>query len=390
MTDIAILGLGTVGNGVYRVISENGAQIARHLGGSLNIKYVLDLRTFEGHPLAGAVTKDFDRILADPSVRVVVETMGGLHPAFEYSKAALEAGKNVVTSNKAVVEAFGTELSDTAKRHGVFYLYEASVGGGIPLISTLHGSFGANEIIRIAGILNGTTNFILARMKKDGADFESALSVARERVYAERDPSADIDGYDTARKICILATIASGRRVSLSDCAVIEGIRAVRREHIEAASALGFVIKLLGVFEDGCVFVAPHLVPCDSILGAVDEVFNAVSITGSAVGEVMLYGQGAGAMPTASAIVSDIIESINGTCPPIDGYDGAKPVSKIMSPSRRFVFLPAGCSFTPPEGAPSVRINGCTAFVAEAGFDTDSVAGIDGAFVCRVLDPKEV
>ena len=387
MIDIAVLGLGPVGNGVYEVITGNGLHIARSLGGeALRIRRVLDLRSFDTHPLRDAVTNDFSLIVGDPDIRVVVETMGGLHPAYDFSKAALEAGKSVVTSNKAVVEEYGRELTETAQQNGVFYLYEAAVGGGIPLISTLHGSFGANGIRRIAGILNGTTNYILTRLLDDGMAFDDALRLAQEKGYAEKDPTADVDGLDTARKICILASIASGKSIRLRDCRAIEGIRGILPAHVEAALLHGFSIKLLGVYENGTVCTAPYLVPLDSLLSATNDVFNAVSITGTAVGEVVLYGRGAGARPTASAIVSDVIEAINGTCPPVFRAEADEPGSGSI-PARRFIYVD-GCPDALPRNA--VRTTGGGyGFIVGADADTDAFRTTPGYCEYRVLDPLD-
>lgn len=387
MIDIAVLGLGTVGNGVYEVIAGNGPHIARSLGGeALRIKRVLDLRTFDTHPLRGVVTNDFACILGDPDIRVVVETMGGLHPAYEFSKAALESGRSVVTSNKAVVEEYGRELTETARQNGVYYLYEAAVGGGIPLISTLHGSFGANGIRRIAGILNGTTNYILTRLRVDGMSFDDALRIAQERGYAEKDPSADVDGLDTARKICILASIVSGKSVRLRDCRAIEGIRGILPAHTEAAALLGYSVKLLGVYENGETYTAPCLVPFESLLSATEDVFNAVSITGTAVGEVVLYGRGAGALPTASAIVSDVIEAINGTCPPVFRAESDEPDAKA-APARRFVYADV-IPDAVPRGAMRTSGGGC-GFIVGADADTSVWSCLPGYCEYRVLDPLD-
>lgn len=348
---------------------------------------MLDLRTFDTHPLRGVVTNDFACILGDPDIRVVVETMGGLHPAYEFSKAALESGRSVVTSNKAVVEEYGRELTETARQNGVYYLYEAAVGGGIPLISTLHGSFGANGIRRIAGILNGTTNYILTRLRVDGMSFDDALRIAQERGYAEKDPSADVDGLDTARKICILASIVSGRSVRLRDCRAIEGIRGILPEHTEAAALLGYSLKLLGVYENGETYTAPCLVPFESLLSATEDVFNAVSIIGTAVGEVVLYGRGAGALPTASAIVSDVIEAINGAL--------VRPCSAPSRTSRtRRLRRRAGLSMwtsspmQSPAGAMRTSGGGC-GFIVGADADTSVWNCLPGYCEYRVLDPLD-
>ena len=319
MFDIAILGLGIVGNGVFEVIKENTECISALFGttstdgkASINIKYVLDKREFKGHPLQDRVIQDFSKILSDPCVSVVVETMGGASPAFEFSKAALEAGKSVVTSNKEVVDKFGDILLETAAKNGVSYLYEATVGGGIPIIKPLENCFYSNKIIRIAGILNGTTNFILSKMSEENMSLQTALEISQKNGYAEANPNADLAGIDSARKICILAGIAFGRFIPFDKITVIEGITNVRADDFELAKKAGYTIKLLAVAEmigeNAKILVAPHLVKKGSLLSAVNEVFNAISVTGSTVGEVVFYGQGAGSKPTASAVVTDVIE----------------------------------------------------------------------------------
>ncbi len=312
MTNIAILGFGTVGGGVYEAISRCSKKPLNEV----NIKYILDLRTFPDHPLADRVTTDFDKILADESVSIVVETMGGDGVAYKFSRAALEAGKNVVTSNKAVVDKFGHELEKIAKENGVVYLYEASVGGGIPIIAPLNNCFASDDIIRVAGILNGTTNYILTHMQCDGQSLEEGIKTAQKLGYAEADPHADIAGLDSARKIAILAGIAFDKYISYESIPYIEGIENVTSEDIELASQLGCVIRLVAVAQrvgdKASILVAPHLVGNNSLFHAIREAFNAVSVTGSAVGEVVFYGQGAGALPTAAAVCGDIERVIEG------------------------------------------------------------------------------
>lgn len=314
MYNIAVLGFGVVGNGVYEVIKENKKSISAVLGAEneINIKYILDKREFKDHPLAARVTKDFQKILADDSVSVVVETMGGSSPAFEFSKAALEAKKSVVTSNKEVVDKYGEILIETAAKNGVSYLYEASVGGGIPIINPMQNCFYSNKITKIAGILNGTTNFILSKMGQDKMSLIDALEMAKSKGYAEANPHADLAGLDSARKICILAGIAFSKYIPFEKMKVIEGITDVKKEDFELADKLGYTIKLLAVAElindRAKLIVAPHLVKKGSLLSAVNDVFNAVSVTGTSVGEVVFYGQGAGSKPTASAVVTDVVE----------------------------------------------------------------------------------
>ena len=306
MRSIAILGFGVVGGGVYEVLRNHP---------EVDIKYILDLRKFPGHPLEDRVTTDLDTILADPAVEVVVETLGGVDIAFKFSKAALLAGKSVVTSNKAVVDAHGKELEEIALAQGVSYLYEASVGGGIPIIRPLRDCFTADKITKISGILNGTTNYILTRMGETGCTMEAALKEAQALGYAEQDPTADVEGYDTARKICILAGLAFGKHIPYTAIPHLEGITSVTDRDIKEAKEQGYTIKLLGSAEllenQVRIVVAPHLVPAGNLLSAVSAVFNAVSVTGDAVGETVFYGRGAGSLPTASAVACDILEALS-------------------------------------------------------------------------------
>ena len=312
MTNIAILGFGTVGGGVYEVISRASKKPLNEV----NIKYILDLRSFPEHPLGDRVTTDFEKIINDESISVVVETMGGDGVAYKFSLAALKAGKNVVTSNKAVVDKYGRELEEAARENGVVYLYEASVGGGIPIIAPLNSCFMGDDILRVAGILNGTTNYILTHMQSEGKSLEEALKTAQELGYAEADPHADLAGLDAARKIAILAGIALDKYISYESIPHIEGIENVTSEDIALAEQLGCVIRLIAVAErvgdKARILVAPHLVGKDSLFHAIREAFNAVSVTGSAVGEVVFYGQGAGSLPTAAAVCGDIERAISG------------------------------------------------------------------------------
>lgn len=321
MFNIAILGMGVVGGGVYEVLKNNAADISKKLGGNgetlVTVKHVLDRKSFEGHDLANIVTTDFQKILDDKSVSVVVETMGGAHPAFDFSKAALESGKSVVTSNKEVVAKYGDILLETAKKNNVCYLYEASVGGGIPVISPLLNCLTANKIERIAGILNGTTNYILTKMLFEGEAFDTALKSAQALGYAEADPTADVAGLDALRKICILGGIAFGKHIPTEKAAICEGITEIDKKDIAAASKAGYSVKLLGVAEKvedkAYLMVAPHLVKNGTQIASTIDVFNAVSVKGNMVGELVFYGAGAGSLPTASAVVSDILSAIK--CP---------------------------------------------------------------------------
>ncbi len=316
MTNIAILGFGVVGGGVADVIATNNETIARKTGEHINIKYILDLREFPDHPLGGRVVHDMNMILADPEVTVVAEMMGGAHPAYDYTRAALEAGKHVVTSNKEVVATFGAELLQIAKEHHVRYLFEASVGGGIPVIRPMSSCLAANELSEVDGILNGTTNYILTQMIRAGKSFEEALAEAQAKGYAERNPAADVEGTDACRKICILAALAFARLYAPSSVHT-EGITAVTAQDVADAAALGGVIKLIGragrtdtqnADSDVFMLVAPHVILHENPLSCVDDVFNAIFVRGNAVGDVMFYGRGAGNLPTASAVVADIID----------------------------------------------------------------------------------
>ena len=312
MTKVAILGFGTVGSGVAEVLSKNSQGIARRSGGEIQVKYILDVRDFPDSPFKDCFVKDFSIIENDPEVEVVVETIGGAKVALEFTTRALKAGKSVVSSNKELVATHGYELLQLAKANGVSYLFEASVGGGIPILHPLTNCLSANEVEQITGILNGTTNYILTRMIKAGLTFEQALKEAQDNGYAEKDPTADVDGHDACRKICILSALACGQHVYPQQVPT-QGIREVTLADVAYADSCGYKIKLLGRClrePEGkvCAFVAPHLVSCENPLAGVEDVFNAIAVTGNAVGDVMFYGRGAGKLPTASAVVADVID----------------------------------------------------------------------------------
>ena len=312
MVNVAILGYGTVGSGVAEVLEGHAGSIAGKTRTPIRVKYILDVRTPEG-PFADRFVRDFSVIEQDGGVDIVVETIGGTGAALEFTRRALSAGKSVVTSNKELVAEHGYELLELARAHGVSYLVEASVGGGIPIIRPLAECLAANEILEICGILNGTTNYILTRMIGAGLPFEDALREAQENGYAERDPSADVDGHDACRKICILADIAFGRQIFPRQVPT-QGIRGVTLADADYAAAAGMRVKLLGRalrMPDGrvCAYVAPHLVPCGHPLAGVEDVFNAITVRGDAIGDVMFYGRGAGKLPTASAVAGDVIDA---------------------------------------------------------------------------------
>ena len=315
MAKIAIMGFGTVGSGVLEVCRRNAASIARRAGEPVEVKYILDVRDFSGSPDAALFTKSIDTILNDPEIKVVVETIGGTKFAYPYVRRCLESGRSVCTSNKEMVATYGAELLALAKEHSAAFLFEASVGGGIPILRPMSSCLAANELSEIVGILNGTTNYILTRMIRGGLSFDAALQEAQEKGYAEADPTADIEGHDACRKICILSSLGFGRHI-YPEQVPTEGITHITLSDVAYARSGGYKIKLLGRSirreSDGkvCAFVAPHLVSEESPLANVEDVFNAIQVTGDSIGEVMFYGRGAGKLPTASAVVADIMDIV--------------------------------------------------------------------------------
>lgn len=311
MMNVAVLGYGTVGSGVVEVLENNKEEITKKAGEELHVKYILDLREFPGDPYENKVVHDYDVILNDPEVTIICETMGGVHPAYEFSKNALLKGKSVCTSNKELVANHGPELIKLAKENKCNYLFEASVGGGIPIIRPLNYSLTAEKIEAITGILNGTTNYILTKMDKEGASFEDVLKEAQEKGYAERNPEADVEGYDACRKIAILSSLMTGKHVDYKDI-YTEGITKITTRDFAYAKAMNRSIKLLatGKEDDGkyVAMVAPFMIPTSHPLYCVNDVFNAVYVTGNMLGDSMYYGRGAGKLPTASAVVSDIVD----------------------------------------------------------------------------------
>ena len=314
MIQVAILGFGVVGSGTAEVLTENQKLIAAHCGEEVSIKYILDLREFPDHPLGDRVVHNIDVILNDPEVALVAEMMGGSHPAYEFTCAALKAGKHVVTSNKEVVATFGVELLQIARENHVRYLFEASVGGGIPIIRPLQTDLASNEIVAVSGILNGTTNFILTKMKNEGAAFADVLKEAQAKGYAEANPTADVEGIDAARKIVILAALSFG---ALLDPKTIPtcGITKITADHTATADKLGGAVKLIGHTEkiNGKIYaeVSPYLVPAANPISHVDDVFNGILVDANMLGRALFYGAGAGKLPTASAVVADIIDILS-------------------------------------------------------------------------------
>lgn len=313
MVSIALLGFGCVGSGTAEVLTENKKIIEERLGCEYQIKYILDLREFPDSPFGKLVVHDFNIILNDKDVTVVAEMMGGSHPAYDFTKACLEAGKSVITSNKEVVAKYGVELGEIAAKSGARYMFEASVGGGIPLIRPMTVDLASNKIKKINGILNGTTNYIITSMRDAGVSFEDALREAQRLGYAEANPEADVEGIDAARKAVILGAVSTGKLIS-PDMIHREGITKITLSDVALARKLGYEIKLIGYVEDIdgklMCFVSPMAVPTSNPLARVDGVFNGVLINANMVGEVMFYGPGAGKLPTASAVVADIVDVI--------------------------------------------------------------------------------
>ena len=311
MIQVAVMGYGTVGSGVVEVIEKNKEEINKKSNEALNIKYILDLRDFPGDPYEDKIVHDVEVILNDPEVQIICETMGGLKPAYEFTKRALMSGKSVCTSNKELVATHGPELIQIAHEHTCNYLFEASVGGGIPIIRPLNYSLTAEKIDAISGILNGTTNYILTKMEREGAAFDEVLKEAQEKGYAERNPEADIEGYDACRKIAILSSLMCGKNVRYQDI-YTEGITKITADDFKYAKVMDCTIKLLGIAkeENGGLYamVSPFLISKSHPLSMVNDVFNAVCVHGNMLGDSMYYGRGAGKLPTASAVVSDVVD----------------------------------------------------------------------------------
>ncbi len=311
MIKVAVLGYGTVGSGVVEALEKNKDIVTKNAGCEIGVKYVLDLREFPGSPIENILVHDYNMIVNDPEVDIVVEVMGGVHPAYEFAKAALEAGKSVCTSNKALVAAYGPELLEIAKEKNINFMFEASVGGGIPIIRAILRSLTVDHFNEITGILNGTTNYILTKMYNEGVGYEETLKEAQELGYAEADPSADVDGWDAARKIAILTSIVYGKHVDFESFSV-EGIKNITAEDVSYAKAMGMKIKLLGtskkVNDEIFISVAPYMIGKEQALFGVDDVINGISLNGDLLGDVMLTGAGAGKLPTASAVVADIVD----------------------------------------------------------------------------------
>ena len=343
MINIAVMGYGTVGSGVVEVINTNGARINQRIGDELNIKYVLDMKDFPGDPVQEKIVHDFETIVSDEDVQIVVEVMGGIEPAYTFVKRCLQAGKSVATSNKALVAKHGAELLSIAAEHDINFLFEASVGGGIPIIRPLNSSLTADEIEEITGILNGTTNYMLSKMFYEGADYDTVLKEAQANGYAERNPEADVEGYDTCRKIAILTAMATGKEVDFEDIQT-EGITKITDVDFKYADKMGTSIKLFGTSrmngDQVFAWVAPLMIGKSHPLYAVNDVFNGIMVKGNMLGTSMFYGSGAGKLPTASAVVADIIEEAKNLHHNIPlGWTSEKQVSQPMEDSSHKYFV---------------------------------------------------
>ena len=367
MIKVAIMGYGTIGSGVNEVLETNRKILAEKIGQELEVKYILDLRDFPGTSVEGKIVHDFSVICRDEEVKIVVETMGGLEPAYTFVKSCLEAGKHVATSNKALVAAYGTELLAIAREKKVNFLFEASVGGGIPIIRPLYRCLMGEKIQEITGILNGTTNFILTKMDKEGTSFDRALKEAQALGYAERNPEADVEGHDTCRKIAILTAMVTGREVDYEEIST-EGITGITDVDFRYADAMGTSIKLVGSsrMESGRVhaWVAPRMIGRDHPLYGVSDVNNGIIVKGNMVGTTMYYGSGAGKLPTASAVVADMAEAARHLDSNIPiGWSGEK---QVIAPADEEV---------------------CRFFVRVSGSFEDRRDMVEAAFgKCRVID----
>jgi len=386
---VALLGFGVVGSGVAQVITENQDRIKAATGRGADIRYILDLRDFPDSPFADRIVHDFDTIVGDPEVDVVIEMMGGSHPAYEFTRAALEAGKSVITSNKEVVANFGTELLALACARGVRYLFEASVGGGIPVIRPLAQDLAANRVRSIDGILNGTTNYILTRMVQGGVSFDAALAEAQQKGYAERDPSADVDGLDAARKIVILTAMATGLRVDPNAISV-EGIRHITATDVKVAEALNCTVKLIGhmemVGERLSVWVAPCFVPRPyNPLSNIDDVFNGVLIDTDMLGQTLFYGRGAGKLPTAGAVVSDLVDIASHPFDEKTALRWTDAPADVLASSAGI----GGVCLIYSEGAPLPKIEMCTKGHAVILPDVKALVVHDGEKVEEIIARSE-
>lgn len=385
MIKVAVLGYGTVGSGVVQVIQDNNGLIAERLGSPMEVRYILDLREFPGDKNEQLVVHDVNVIMDDPEVTIVCETMGGVGAAYEFTKTALGKGKSVCTSNKELVEKHGPELIALARKNKCNYLFEASVGGGIPIIRPMNTSLAQEHIESIMGILNGTTNYILTKMDREGADYSDVLKQAQELGYAERDPEADVEGHDAGRKIAILASLMTGKTVRYEDI-YVEGITAIESVDFAFAGAMDRTVKLIARVSDRNgeieAIVAPHMISADHPLSGVNDVFNAVYVTGNMLGDVMFYGKGAGKLATASAVVSDVMDiaraDMNGVSLPCTWGEGSlKPVDHKKC---------EGCFFLRVRDAEAEAMKGAVDGLKEVGSISGWTGFVTGSMTEETLD----
>jgi len=393
MINVAIMGYGTVGSGVFEVIRTNEKSIDKKVGEELRIKYVLDLREFPGDPVMEVLTHNFDDIVNDDEVKVVAEVMGGLRPAYDFTKRCLEAGKSVCTSNKELVAKHGAELIQIAKEHNVNYLFEASVGGGIPIIRPINASLTADVLLEISGILNGTTNYMLTKMANEGMDYADVLKEAQAKGYAELHPEADVEGWDPCRKIAILTSLASGKQVDFEDI-YTEGITKITTEDFVYAKKLDRAIKLVAsskkVGDTYCAMVSPVMIHRDHPLFMVNDVFNAVFVKGNMLGDSMFYGAGAGKLPTASAVAGDIVEAARnqGRTLPVFWDSEKLNLAPVSETSRRFFVrmkADADVSVFGEVEMVNADISGEVGFITPVMTEADFAAKAENADVISVI-----
>ena len=380
MIQVAVLGYGTVGSGVVEVIETNKELINQRIKGQINVKYILDLRDFPGDPYEKKIVHDYEQIINDDEVSVVIEVMGGVKPAYDFTKRALNAGKSVATSNKELVAKHGAELLAIAKANNVNYFFGASVGGGIPIIRPLNCCLTADDIDEISGILNGTTNYILSKMFFEGSNYDEVLKEAQELGYAERNPEADVEGYDACRKIAILTSLINGHRADFEKI-YTEGITKITASDMKYIKAMGKTVKLLATSrkQDGKIYayVCPVILPKEHPLFNVNDVFNAVFVHGNMLGDAMFYGSGAGKLPTASAVVADVVDAVKTPEHNDYGWDEKELALSDISGIKRKFF---------------VRVKGDGAAAAQVFVDIEMVdAGIDGecGFITDEMTEKE-
>ncbi len=384
MIKIAIIGFGVVGSGVYEIIRQNAQEITRNANTPVDIKYILDIRDFSSHPEANLFVNDINIIKDDKEVSIVVEAMGGVEPANTFTRIMLSSGKTVITSNKELVATYGDELFEIAKENGCAYFYEASVGGGIPIIRPLRNCLAANRVDSVSGILNGTTNYILTRMFQAGVSFETALKEAQEKGYAEKDPTADVDGFDTGKKISILSSMINGEKINYADVHT-EGIRSITVEDTEFARKFGYSIKLIGkcerIGEKFAVLVAPMLVSNSSLLSGIDDVFNGISVCGNMLGDALFYGRGAGKLPTASAVVADIIDAVRTKDLPFNP-PWVKEDKKVLIPYEELTVSMYVC-------VKAESLESAESFVKDK-FGTDTKTLANGEYMAFITPPAKI